>query len=222
MCSAFSNTPPVHSRAWRYGLADPVDLASRSGLEFLQAMLNGDLPAPRIGETLGFHPVEFGQGRAVFEGLPDERHYNPIGGVHGGYAATLLDSCMGCAVHTLLDAGVGYTTIEFKVAFLRPDEDNRGGARGRDYAQPRSTRRLRRGPADRRLGPAARARDNDLHAVSNRPRGGGAGFCGDEGEVNELRRNCADRWRRGRSRRLAGAISNSLNVELTGVAMLLP
>jgi len=110
-------------------LADPADLASRSGLEFLQAMLSGDLPAPRIGETLDFHPVEFGQGRAVFEGLPDERHYNPIGGVHGGYVATLLDSCMGCAVHTLLEVGIGYTTLEIKVAFLRPLTKTTGAVR---------------------------------------------------------------------------------------------
>jgi uncharacterized protein (TIGR00369 family) len=78
------------------------------------------LPLPPICQTLGFDPVEVEHGRVVFQGIPDQRHYNPLGTVHGGYAATLLDSCMGCAVHSLLEAGVGYTTVEFKVTLMRP------------------------------------------------------------------------------------------------------
>jgi uncharacterized protein (TIGR00369 family) len=101
----------------------PQALAERAremdGLSFTRALLTGELPPPPIAELLGFRPVEVGQGRAVFELVPGERHYNPIGSVHGGVAATLLDSAMGCAVHTTLPAGSGYTTLELKVNFVR-------------------------------------------------------------------------------------------------------
>src|SRR5262245_8189795 len=71
-------------------------------------------------QLIGFDLVEVEHGRAVFEGTPAFQHYNPLGTVHGGYAATLLDSCMGCCVHTTLPKGMGYTTLEFKVSLLRP------------------------------------------------------------------------------------------------------
>jgi uncharacterized protein (TIGR00369 family) len=90
-----------------------------SGLEFLQAIMDGRLPMPPIGLTLGFRPTAASKGFVSFEGTPARSHYNPIGTVHGGYAATLLDSCMGCAVHSTLDRGIGYTTLEFKVSFVR-------------------------------------------------------------------------------------------------------
>lgn len=106
-------------RRWNYGLATPGDLEGRSGLEFLTDILDGTLPAPPIGETLDFEPAGISEGRAVFHGVPGKRHYNPLGGVHGGWIATLLDSCMGCAVQTLLRAGEGFTTLELKVNFLR-------------------------------------------------------------------------------------------------------
>jgi uncharacterized protein (TIGR00369 family) len=100
----------------------PQHLAERAlqmdGLEFIKALMNGDLPAPPIAELLGFQPVEAGEGRVVFELVPGERHYNPIGGVHGGVLATLLDSAMSCAVHTTLPAGTAYTTLEMKVSFV--------------------------------------------------------------------------------------------------------
>jgi uncharacterized protein (TIGR00369 family) len=103
---------------------DPVEGAARaagmSGLEALRAMLAGELPPPPIALLLGLEPVELSEGRAVFAAEPGERHYNPIGLVHGGLAATLLDSTMGCAVQTTLPAGVGYTTLELKVNFTRP------------------------------------------------------------------------------------------------------
>ncbi len=90
------------------------------GLEYLRAIARGGLPAPPIAELVGFGFSEVEEGRVVFECTPAEYHYNPIGSVHGGLACTLFDSAMGCAVHTMLPAGVGYTTVELKVNFLRP------------------------------------------------------------------------------------------------------
>jgi uncharacterized protein (TIGR00369 family) len=91
-----------------------------TGLEFLRAIAAGELPGAPIADLLGFAPVEAEEGRVVFAAVPDDRHYNPIGTVHGGLAATLLDSAMGCAVHSTLPTGVGYTTLELKVNFVRP------------------------------------------------------------------------------------------------------
>ncbi|MCC5858810.1 MAG: PaaI family thioesterase [Ectothiorhodospiraceae bacterium] len=99
---------------------NPIDaIASRSGLEFLQAVFSGELPHPPIGETLNFLPIRAEYGRVVFQGTPMAAHYNPIGSVHGGWAATLLDSCVGCAVQSVLPKGKGYTTLELKVNFVR-------------------------------------------------------------------------------------------------------
>jgi uncharacterized protein (TIGR00369 family) len=101
----------------------PQLLAERAremdGLSFVRALLEGELPPAPIAVLLGFAPVEAGPGRVVFKLEPGERHHNPIGSVHGGVAATLLDSAMGCAVHTTLPAGTGYTTLELKVNFVR-------------------------------------------------------------------------------------------------------
>ena len=91
-----------------------------SGLEYLQKIAAGELPRPPIGALMNFGIVELSEGRAVFDVEPAEYHYNPIGVVHGGLAATLLDSAMGCAVHSTLPAGTGYTTLEIKVNFVRP------------------------------------------------------------------------------------------------------
>jgi uncharacterized protein (TIGR00369 family) len=88
-------------------------------MEYLQAIMTGELPPPPIAVTLGMHPVELAEGRAVFAAEPDEYHYNPIGVVHGGLAATLLDSATGCAVQTTLPAGMAYTTLELKTNFVR-------------------------------------------------------------------------------------------------------
>ena len=103
-----------------YGLVPAETAAAMTGLELLKEMIAGRLPGPPILETLDFTLTEVEQGRAVFEGVPQFKHYNPLGTVHGGYTATLLDSCMGCAVHTTLPKGVGYTTLEFKVSLIRP------------------------------------------------------------------------------------------------------
>jgi uncharacterized protein (TIGR00369 family) len=104
--------------------ADPREVAEHglrlSGMEYIQAIFRGELPAPPISELLGFRGVEAEPGRAVFELEPGPQHYNPIGSVHGGIALTLLDSAMGCAVHTTLGPGVGYTTLEVKTNFVRP------------------------------------------------------------------------------------------------------
>lgn len=97
----------------------PAALAQRSGLELLQAMMRGELPRPPITATLNFLLVEAEAGRVVFEGTPQAAFLNPIGTVHGGWTATLLDSCVACAVHSLLPAGKGYTTVELKVNFVR-------------------------------------------------------------------------------------------------------
>jgi uncharacterized protein (TIGR00369 family) len=91
-----------------------------SGLDFLRRLVDGTVAQPPIAATLGFALAEVGPGLAVFTMTPDFRHYNPIGSVHGGVACTLLDSCMGCAVHTLLPQGQGYTTLELKVNLVRP------------------------------------------------------------------------------------------------------
>ena len=91
-----------------------------SGIEYMRALVAGELPAPPIAVTMRLQPIELEEGRVVFEGEPGEEHYNPIGVVHGGYAATLLDSALGCAVHTTLSAGVGYTSLGLEVKYVRP------------------------------------------------------------------------------------------------------
>ncbi|HEY0099887.1 MAG TPA: PaaI family thioesterase [Pyrinomonadaceae bacterium] len=102
---------------------DPQGLAEAgrglSGLEYLQKIVAGELPRPPISALMNFSLSELSEGYAVFAVEPAEYHYNPIGVVHGGLAATLLDSAMGCAVHSMLPAGAGYTTLEFKINFVR-------------------------------------------------------------------------------------------------------
>jgi uncharacterized protein (TIGR00369 family) len=93
--------------------------ASLSGIEYLRAIAQGKIPAPPIALLLGFDIEEVEEGRVVFTAEPGEHHYNPIGVVHGGLAATLLDSAMGCAVHSLLPQGRAYTTLEIKVNYVR-------------------------------------------------------------------------------------------------------
>jgi uncharacterized protein (TIGR00369 family) len=102
---------------------DPAALAARaaenSGVEFLRAIVAGELPKAPIQELLGFSLDEAEEGRVVFSLEPGEQHYNPIGSVHGGVAATLLDSAMGAAVHSTLPQGTGYTTLEVKFNLVR-------------------------------------------------------------------------------------------------------
>jgi uncharacterized protein (TIGR00369 family) len=107
------------ARAAPQGLARPDQAAGKSGLQFIEAMLAGEVPPPPITTTLRFRLVEANHGHAVFQGTPAFEHYNPLGSVHGGWMATLLDSCVGCAVHTLLPQGKAYTTLELKVNFVK-------------------------------------------------------------------------------------------------------
>ena len=97
-----------------------------TGLEQIQAIFRGDLPNPPIAELIGFAGVEAAEGRVVFAGTPARRHDNVLGVAHGGYALTLLDSAMSCAVHTTLPAGAWYTTLELKVNFTRPITEDTG------------------------------------------------------------------------------------------------
>ena len=101
-----------------------------SGLELLQRAIIGEFPAPPIASLMDIRLTEIARGRAIFTGTPQEFHYNPLGSVHGGYGATLLDSAMGCAVHSTLDPGDIYTTLEFKINFLRALTHETGEVRG--------------------------------------------------------------------------------------------
>lgn len=107
--------------------ATTIDQAkTMSGLQYLQTIQTGELPPPPIGKLLGFdlHTVE--TGRIVFTLQAAEYHYNPLGTVHGGVAATLMDSAMGCAVQSTLPAGISYTTLELKVNYIRPITSSTG------------------------------------------------------------------------------------------------
>ena len=106
-----------------YGIAAREQVAGKSGLALFQAMIAGELPAPPISRTLDFILVEAEHGRVVFQGRPGFAHYNPMGMVHGGWFATLLDSALGCAVASILPAGKAYTTAELKVNIVRPLSD---------------------------------------------------------------------------------------------------
>jgi uncharacterized protein (TIGR00369 family) len=121
---AFAAASPGTSRSRTLTWQDPVATAAAgatmSGIEYMRAIVAGELPPPPIAVTMRLRPIELGEGRVVFEGEPGEEHYNPIGVVHGGYAATLLDSALGCAVHTTLPAGVGYTSLGLEAKFVRP------------------------------------------------------------------------------------------------------
>src|ERR1700722_9422638 len=103
-----------------YGLGSPGEIGGRCGREILQAIIDGELPHPRISETLSFHLTEIGDGFAVFEGVPGPHLLNPMGTVHGGWALTLIDSVTGCAGLSLLPPGALFTTIETKANFSRP------------------------------------------------------------------------------------------------------
>ena len=111
------------------GVAERAQLRERSGLDFLNAIGNGDLPPAPIADLLGIVPISVEPGRAVFQGTPGFAHYNPSGSVHGGYAATMLDTAVGCAIHTMLPAGKGFTTLELKVNYIRAMSDQTGPVR---------------------------------------------------------------------------------------------
>ena len=114
---------------WQDPMISAKAANAMGGLEYLRAIQNGTLPPPPISQLLGYTISEIEVGRAVFELDPAEYHYNPIGMVHGGVASTILDSAMACSIHTTLPAGKVYTTLEFKVNFVRPITDKTGRVR---------------------------------------------------------------------------------------------
>ena len=101
------------------GVARSEQIQGKTGMQMLEAIFSGELPRPPIGDTLDFLPIRIEPGLAVFQGRPRSRHYNPLGTVHGGWFATLLDSAVGCAVHSTLPAGKAYTTLELKLNIVR-------------------------------------------------------------------------------------------------------
>jgi len=121
---AFAERSPEITRTRELTWQDPVPTAGvgaeMAGLEYMQLLLAGELPPAPIAVTMRMGPIEVEEGRALFEGHPGEEHYNPIGTVHGGYASTLLDSALGCSVHTTLAKGEAYTTQSLEVKLLRP------------------------------------------------------------------------------------------------------
>ena len=119
------------SRTYTYDTRrmNPQELAQYSGLEYLKKVFAGEFAGSPIGSTLDFYPIELEAGRVIFEGEPKQFVFNPIGSVHGGYAATLLDSALGCSIQSMLEAGQGYTTVELKVNYVRAMTDNTGVVR---------------------------------------------------------------------------------------------
>ena len=109
-----------------YGLVPREEMAKLSGLELMHGLIAGKYPSPPIMRALDYTLDRVAHGVAVFSGEGKFEHYNPIGSVHGGWVATLLDSCMGCAVHTTLKPGQGYTSLEIKVNFVRAVLDTSG------------------------------------------------------------------------------------------------
>jgi uncharacterized protein (TIGR00369 family) len=122
--AAFAEADPSSSRSRTLVWQDPVPTAAAgatmSGLEYMTAVVEMTVPPPPIAVVMRLRPIGIEEGRVLFEGEPGEEHYNPIGVVHGGYAATLLDSALGCAVHTTLPPGVAYTSLGLETKYLRP------------------------------------------------------------------------------------------------------
>jgi len=116
-------------RAIQYGVVPTETAKTMLGLELLTAIMEGTLPAPPIQQTLDFRLVKVERGYSAFAGIPRFEYFNPIGSVHGGYTAALLDSCMACAVHSTLEAGYGYTTLEIKINYVRPMTSEMGEVR---------------------------------------------------------------------------------------------
>jgi uncharacterized protein (TIGR00369 family) len=127
MTATVAHAPPQDRR--HFSLIPRETLSRLDGIQVFKGIEAGELPLPPIGRTLSFNPVRIGAGEAVFEGQPGHDHMNPLGIAHGRYLTTLLDSAMGCAVHSLLKAGQGYATIELKVNFLRPVTEATGMVR---------------------------------------------------------------------------------------------
>jgi uncharacterized protein (TIGR00369 family) len=113
-------TTSTRTITWQDPTVSAAAGAQLSGLDYVRAIQAGEIPPPPIGVVMNYSIAELEEGRAIFEGEPGEEHYNPIGVVHGGYAATILDSALGCAVHTTCPVGTGYTSQTLEVKYLRP------------------------------------------------------------------------------------------------------
>lgn len=122
-------TTSTRTITWQDPLPTAAAGAQMAGLDYVRKIQSGELPPPPIAVVMNYSIAELEEGRAVFVGEPGEEHYNPIGVVHGGYASTILDSVLGCAVHTTLPAGVGYTSQTLEVKYLRPVRRDTGAVR---------------------------------------------------------------------------------------------
>ena len=119
-----------HSRGGgKAGLARPAQIEGKTGLQIMTALLNGDLPHPHMADTFDCDLVELGDGLAIFQATPQLKHYNPLGSVHGGWYATLLDFALGCAVQTKLPAGRSYITSQINVNIVRAANTQTGPLR---------------------------------------------------------------------------------------------
>ena len=131
--AAFAERSPETTRSatitWQDPLPSAAAGAQMAGLEYVRAIQAGEIPPPPIAVVMNFSIEALEEGSAVFVGEPGEEHYNPIGVVHGGYASTLLDSALGCSVHTTCPAGVGYTSQTLEVKYLRPITRDTGAVR---------------------------------------------------------------------------------------------
>jgi uncharacterized protein (TIGR00369 family) len=131
-----------------YGTVSADRQKEMSGLEFVRGLADGTLPLNTIAKTLGYDIAEAESGRVVVTAEPGENHLNPAGTVHGGLAATMLDSCMGLAIQSTLETGLSSTTLEFKISFLRPITPETGPIRAEGMV---ITRGRRVGTAEGRL-----------------------------------------------------------------------
>jgi uncharacterized protein (TIGR00369 family) len=131
---------PDRNASRTYGTVSADRQKAMSGLEFVQGLAEGTLPLNTIAQTLGYDVAEAANGRVVVTAKPGGNHLNPAGTVHGGLAATLLDSCMGLAVQSTLEKGVGQTTLEFKISLLRPITPETGEIRAEGIVLSRGRR----------------------------------------------------------------------------------
>ena len=132
--------PAMKIASRTYGTVSAERQKQMSGLEFVQGLVDGTLPLNTIAETLGYDVTEATNGRVVVTAKPSSIHLNPAGTVHGGLAATLLDSCMGLAVQSTLEKGVGQTTLEFKISLLRPITPQTGAIKAEGIVLTRGRR----------------------------------------------------------------------------------
>jgi len=123
-----------------YGTVSADRQKEMSGLEFVQGLVDGTLPLNTIAQTLGYDVTEAASGRVVVAAEPTSAHLNPAGTVHGGLAATLLDSCMGLAIHSTLEKGLGQTTLEFKISLVRPITPDTGPIKAEGVVMSRGRR----------------------------------------------------------------------------------